>query len=257
MDTGLHGKTVLVPGSTSGLGLACARAFAGEGANVVLAGRRGDLAEKEAAALPSAVGIAVDITDDDAPRQLFDTAVEAFGAVDVLVLNSGGPPPASATEVTAAMLESALHTLLVQQQRLVELALPGMRERGWGRIVSVGSTGVQQPLDRLALSNAGRAALAGYLKTLASEVASDGVTVNMVLPGRIETDRVRSFDQAAAERSGRSEQEIREGAQAAIPAGRYGTPEEFAAAVLFLGSGAASYITGEQLRCDGGLVRAH
>lgn len=257
MDTGLRGKTVLIPGSTSGLGLACARAFAAEGANVVIAGRRGELARTEAAALPSAIGLEVDITAEDAPRQLVESALEAFGAVDILILNSGGPPPASATEVTSELLETAVHTLLLQQHRLVELALPRMRERRWGRIVGIGSTGVQQPLDRLALSNAGRAALAGYLKTLASEVAADGVTVNMVLPGRIETDRVRSFDRAAAERAGKTEDEVRSGAHATIPAGRYGRPEEFAAAVLFLASATASYITGEQLRCDGGLVRAH
>lgn len=257
MDTGLRGRTVLIPGSTSGLGLACARTFAAEGANIVLAGRRGDLARTEAASLPSAVGVEIDITDNDAPRRLFESALEAFGAVDVLVLNSGGPPPAAATEVTTELLQGAVHTLLMQQHRLVELALPGMRQRRWGRIVGIGSTGVQQPLDRLALSNAGRAALAGYLKTLASEVAADGVTVNMVLPGRIETDRVTSFDRAAAERSGQTEQEIRSGAQATIPAGRYGRPEEFAAAVVFLASEGASFITGEQLRCDGGMVRAH
>lgn len=257
MDTGLRGRTVLLPGSTSGLGLACAHAFAAEGANVVLAGRRGELARTEAASLPAAVGVEVDLTDEDAPRHLFESALEAFGGVDVLVLNSGGPPPVAATEVTTALLHEALHTLLVQQHRLVELALPGMRRSQWGRIIGIGSVGVQQPLDGLALSNAGRAGLAGYLKSLAAEVAADGVTVNMVLPGRIETDRVTSIDRLAAERSGSTEQEVRSRAQATIPAGRYGRPEEFAAAVVFLASAGASFITGEQLRCDGGMVRAH
>jgi 3-oxoacyl-[acyl-carrier protein] reductase len=239
------------------LGLACARAFADEGANVVLAGRRADVAEAEASALPSAVGIGVDLNDDDAPRLLFESTVAEFGAVDVLVLNSGGPPPAAAVGLTPSLVQQALHTLLVQQQRLVELVLPGMRERRWGRVVSIGSTGVQQPLDRLALSNMGRAALAGYLKTLATEVAADGVTVNMVLPGRIETDRVRSIDAATAERLDATEEEVRAHAESMIPAGRYGRAPEFASAVVFLASERASYITGEQLRCDGGLVRAH
>jgi 3-oxoacyl-[acyl-carrier protein] reductase len=257
VDTGLRDRTVLLPGSTGGLGLACARAFGAEGAHVVLAGRRGDVAAAEAAALPSAIGVEVDLSDPAAPDRLVDAAVAAFGAVDVLVLNSGGPPPGAAAEVTPEQTEGALHTLLAQQQRLVRAVLPGMRERGWGRIVAIGSSGVQQPLDRLALSNIGRAALAGYLKTLAAEVAPDGVTVNMVLPGRIDTDRVAALDSAAAERTGTSPEQARARSEATIPAGRYGRPEEFASAVVYLASDPAAYVTGVQLRCDGGLVRSY
>jgi 3-oxoacyl-[acyl-carrier protein] reductase len=132
-----------------------------------------------------------------------------------------------------------------------------MRAAGWGRIVAIGSTGVQQPIDGLVASNVGRAALAGYLKTLATEVAPDGVTVNMVLPGRIATDRVSGVDAAAAEKTGLSIDEVVRRSQATIPVGRYGRPEEFGAVVAFLASPAASYVTGEQIRCDGGMVRHH
>ena len=256
MDTGLRGRTVLIPGSTSGIGLACARAFAAEGANVVVAGRRGDVAKEQAAALPSAIGVAVDLADPEAPARLHQQAVEAFGAVDVLVLNGGGPPPGTAAGLATDKLEAALQTLMVQHHRLVEAALPSMRERGWGRIVAVGSSGVQEPIEMLALSNTGRAALSGYLKTLAAEVAADGVTVNMVLPGRIDTDRVAALDRARAERSGSTPEEVRAASEQAIPARRYGRPEEFAAAVVFLASEPASYVTGVRLRCDGGMVRS-
>jgi len=173
------------------------------------------------------------------------------------VLNSGGPPPGSATEATDVQLTAAVHQLLLQHQLLVSAVLPGMRQRGWGRVVAIGSSGVQQPIERLALSNIGRAGLAAYLKSLASEVAGDDVTVNMVLPGRIDTERVASLDRAAGERAGISAKEARERSEATIPAGRYGTPEEFAAVVAFLASPAASYVTGEQIRCDGGMVRSY
>lgn len=257
MDTGLQGRTALVPGASSGIGLAVATALAAEGANVVLAARRGDLVRAEAAKLGSAVGVEVDLTTQDGPASLLEQASQHFGAVDVLVLNGGGPPPGEAASLDADQLTHGVHQLLVQHQRLVSAVLPGMRERGWGRIVAVGSSGVQQPLERLALSNVGRAALAGYLKTLAGEVAADGVTVNMVLPGRIDTDRVASLDSAAAERTGSTPEKVRASSEAGIPAGRYGTPQEFAAVVTFLASTAASYVTGEQIRCDGGMVRAY
>jgi 3-oxoacyl-[acyl-carrier protein] reductase len=257
MDTGLQGRTAVVPGSSAGIGLAIARALAAEGANVVLAGRRGELVRAEAARLPSAVGVEIDLAQDDAPAALVAAAREAFGEVDVAVLNSGGPPPGGAADVTDEQTLAAMHQLAVQHQRLVAAVLPGMRERGWGRIVAVGSSGVQQPIERLALSNIGRAALAAYLKTLAGEVAPDGVTVNMVLPGRIDTDRVGQLDQAAAERTGSTAADVRARSEGNIPAGRYGTPEEFAAVVTFLASTAASYVTGEQVRCDGGMVRSY
>jgi 3-oxoacyl-[acyl-carrier protein] reductase len=257
MDTGLKGKTALVPGSSAGIGLAVARSLAAEGANVVLAGRRGDLVREEAAQLPSAVGVEIDLSSDDAPSELVRQAEESFGPVDVLVLNSGGPPPGGATELSDEQVLTAVHQLLVQHQRLVSLVLPGMRERGWGRVVAVGSSGVQQPIERLALSNIGRAGLAGYLKTIAGEVAADGVTVNMVLPGRIDTDRVGVIDSNAAQRQGITPEEARAQSEATIPAGRYGSPDEFAAVVTFLASTAASYVTGEQVRCDGGMVRGY
>lgn len=257
MDTGLTGKNVLVPGASGGIGLAIARALAAEGANVVLAARREDLVRGEAAKLPSAAGVGIDLTLDGAPERLVDAAQEAFGPLDVLVLNGGGPPPGGAAGVTSEQALAAVHQLLLQHIRLVSLTLPGMRERGWGRILAVGSSGVQSPLANLALSNIGRAGLAGYLKTLAAEVAADGVTVNMVLPGRIDTDRVASLDAAAAERTGRTAAETRAASEAGIPAQRYGTPEEFAAVVTFLASVPAAYVTGEQLRVDGGMVRSY
>lgn len=257
MDTGLQGKNVLVPGSSSGIGLAIAQSLAAEGANVVLAARRGELVREEAARLPSAVGVEVDLADDDAPALLVAEVEKAFGPVDVLVLNSGGPPPGTAAEVDDEQIMKSVHQLLLQHQRLTSLVLPGMRERGWGRIVAVGSSGIQSPLPGLALSNIGRAGLAGYLKTLSTEVAADGVTINMVLPGRIDTDRVSTIDAGAAKRTGRSPEEVRAESEASIPAKRYGRPEEFAAVVTFLASTAASYVTGEQVRCDGGLVRSY
>lgn len=257
MDTGLQGRTALVPGSSAGIGLAVARALAAEGADVVLAGRRGDIVRAEAAKLGSAEGVEVDLTAAGGPETLVTRAQERFGPVDVLILNGGGPAPGEAAGSSVDQLAQAVHQLLLQHQRLVAAVLPGMRERGWGRIVAVGSSGVQQPIERLALSNVGRAALAAYLKSLAGEVAADGVTVNMVLPGRIDTDRVASLDRFAAERAGSTPEQVRAGSEANIPAGRYGTPEEFAAVVTFLASAGASYVTGEQVRCDGGMVRAY
>jgi 3-oxoacyl-[acyl-carrier protein] reductase len=257
MDLGIEGRTAVVLGATSGLGAAVAEGLAAEGVNVVVVGRDAARVEERAAALPSAVGVVADLTDPDAPAAIADAAREAFGDVDILVLNGGGPRPGTAAALAAADVDAAVGLLVRPHVALVEQLLGGMLERGWGRIVAIGSSGVQQPIANLAASNVGRAALAGYLKTLASEVAGQGVTVNMVLPGRIDTDRVAMLDRAAAERQGTSVEEARRGSEAAIPVGRYGTPQEFAAVAVFLAGEPAGYVTGEQLRCDGGLVRSH
>jgi 3-oxoacyl-[acyl-carrier protein] reductase len=256
VDLGIAGRTALVLGSTGGLGRAVAQRLAAEQVKVVVTGRRGEQARRLAAAWNGSHGVETDLTQQDSVGRLLREVSERVGVVDILVLNSGGPPPAPATDLDAAQIAAALQTLLLRQVELVNAVLPGMRERGWGRIVGIGSSGIQAPLPNLALSNTGRAALAGYLKTLAAETAADGVTVNMVLPGRIATDRLTSLDQAAAERRGIGVDEVARQSAATIPAGRYGSPDEFGDAVAFLASDRAGYITGVQLRVDGGLVRS-
>jgi 3-oxoacyl-[acyl-carrier protein] reductase len=256
VDLGLDGRTALVCASTGGLGRATAEALAAEGARVVVSGRRADLAGQIAAGLQGAVAVPVDVTAPGAAAELVDAARRELGAdLDIVVLNGPGPKPAGATGIGEDDLRAALEALLVFHQGLVARVLPGMRERGWGRILAVGSSGVTEPLPSLALSNIGRSALAAYLKTLATEVAADGVTVNMLLPGRIDTDRVRSLDAARAEREGRDAADVAAASAAGIPAGRYGTPEEFGAVAAFLCSARASYVTGSAVRCDGGAVR--
>jgi 3-oxoacyl-[acyl-carrier protein] reductase len=256
MDLGIAGRTALVCASTGGLGEATARALGADGANVVVSGRRADRARQIASELPSAVGVGVDLTAPGGTGRLLDSAREAFGDIDILVLNGPGPKPATASVLSGTDVTEAVHNLMLVQQELVNAVLPGMRERRWGRIVAIASTGVVEPLTGLALSNIGRGALAAYLKSLAAEIASDGVTVNLVLPGRISTDRLRGLEQSVAERTGRSPEEVQAHGAAQIPAGRYGTPEEFGAVAAFLCGTGASYVTGTAIRCDGGLVGA-
>lgn len=217
-------------------------------------GRRGDVARAAAARYPGSIGLELDLTDGTSVATALDTALEQLGGVDILILNSGGPPPGSASELTATELAGSLQTLVLAQIDIVARLLPAMRTRRWGRIVAVGSSGIQQPVPNLARSNAARAALAGYLKTLSNEVAGDGVTVNMVLPGRIDTDRLTQLDEVRARTTGTDVESVRDRSRSAIPAGRYGTPGEFAAMAVFLCGGQASYVNGAQLRVDGGLV---
>ncbi|WP_433432492.1 SDR family oxidoreductase [Nonomuraea sp. CA-141351] len=251
MDLGLKGRTALVCASTGGLGEATARALAAEGARVVVAGRRGRRAREIAAELPDAIGIEADLLSAEGVEHL----VAAAGQVDILVLNGPGPRPGTAADATCDDVTAAVDALVRPHQRLISLTLPGMRARGWGRILAIGSSGIIAPLPNLAMSNLGRAALAAYLKTLAAEVAADGVTVNLLLPGRIATDRVAQLDAAAAGRAGTSVAEVEAASRATIPAGRYGRPEEFGQVAAFLCGEPASYVTGTALRCDGGLVR--
>lgn len=258
MDLGLEGKVALVTGATSGLGLASAKALAAEGASVAICGRRGDLATREAEALgPPAIGLEGDITDPDTPQRIVDDTVSRLGRIDILVGSTGGPTPGTALDTPADAYDDALALLVKPMVRLSHLVVPGMRDSGWGRIVFVTSTVVREPVPMLVLSDSVRMAVHGFAKTLAKQVASDGITVNCVLPGRIATDRVASLDRAAAEASGRALDEIRAAGERSIPAGRYGDPAEFGAAVTFFCSTQAAYITGASLPVDGGATAGH
>jgi 3-oxoacyl-[acyl-carrier protein] reductase len=266
MDLGISGKTALVAASTGGLGLAIARALAAEGVRVAVTGRRSERAKEIAAELDAisgavlagkgAIGIEADLTTAEGIATAVERTELELGPIDILVLNGPGPKPGAAATLSADDIAAAFDLLVKPQHALITRVLPGMRERRWGRILAVGSSGVIAPLPNLAVSNTGRAALAGYLKTLAAEVALDAVTVNMLLPGRIATDRVAELDQAAAKRRGTTAEEIQLESRKTIPARRYGEPAEFGAAAAFLCSAPASYITGVALRCDGGLIRS-
>lgn len=254
MDLGLQGRTALVLASTGGLGAATARAIGAEGANVVVTGRNADRAHRIAAELPSAVGVGCDLIEPGAADTLLAATRDAYGDPDIVVLNGPGPKPGKASQIDPATMQAAVDMLLAPQIAIVSQALGSMRERAWGRILSIGSSGVQQPIPALGTSNLGRAAMGSYLKTLSIEVASDGVTVNMLLPGRVATDRTAALDEAAAKSSGRTVEEAHAASVAQIPAGRYGDVAEFGAVAAFLCSAPASYVTGSQIRCDGGLV---
>ena len=207
--------------------------------------------------MPSAIGIEADITDPQAPARLVTETIEAFGRLDILVGSTGGPPPGTALDVDAEAYDAALDLLVKPMVRLSHLAIPHMRERGSGRIVFVTSVAVKEPVPMLVLSNAVRMAVHGFAKSLSRQVAADGITVNCVLPGRIATDRVASLDRAVADASGRSVDDVQAAAARAIPAGRYGEPAEFGAAVAFLCSAQAAYITGVSLPVDGGALSSH
>jgi len=256
VDLGVEGRVALVAASTGGLGLAVATSLAAEGARVVVTGRDLERARSVAATLPGATAFHLDLGVPGAPAETVDRVTVELGSVEILVTNGPGPKPKLASDTSAEDLSEAIDGLLLPQQRLIASVLPGMVKRGWGRILAIGSSGITAPLPNLVLSNVGRSALAAYIKTLASEQAHQGVTANLLLPGRINTDRVDALDAAAAARRDTDVRTVRAESFAAIPAGRYGRPEEFGAAAAFLCSDSASYITGVALRCDGGLVRS-
>jgi 3-oxoacyl-[acyl-carrier protein] reductase len=258
MDLGLKGRTAVVGGATSGLGRASARALAAEGCDLLIWSRSDDRLAATADELRREHGvrvshIAADAATPDAARTVAKAA-EAFGPIDILVSNAGGPPTVDPTATAPRDWGWALQLLSTTPIELASLLLPGMRERGWGRIVAILSYGVRQPIAELVYSNAGRAVLAAWLKTTSRTVAADGVTLNGVLPGRLATPRIHELDAGRAEREGRTEDDIRAGHLATIPAGRYGDPDEFGAVVAFLASERASYVNGQLLAVDGGLI---
>jgi 3-oxoacyl-[acyl-carrier protein] reductase len=255
MKIDLNGKRALVLGASGGLGGAIARSLSEAGATVAAAGRSEEKLKASLDGVTIAHFLSVDLTQPNAGDTLADQALATLGGVDILVNNSGGPPPSSALgtkpEVWRAQFDAMVLSLITLTTRL----MPGMKEARWGRILTVVSSGVVAPIPNLALSNALRSSLVGWSKTLAAEVAADGITANLLIPGRIATDRVAALDAAAAGRLGKSVAEVEQSALAAIPAGRYGKPEEFAAAATFLASDQASYITGTSIRIDGGMLR--
>lgn len=251
MDLGIAGRNAVVLGASKGLGGAIAAALSREGVNVLAVSRSGNAPEGSS-------GIAtqsVDLSSTEAV-DAFASELKARGDVDILVNNSGGPPPGPARGRDSAVWMEGFAATPRNFFAITDAVLDGMIARKWGRVITVASAGVVQPIPNLAISNAVRGAVAGWSKTLSDEVAPHGVTVNMLLPGRIDTDRVRSLDGHAAERTGKSVDEIVEAAKATIPTGRYGRADEFGAAGAFLASELAGYITGTMLRVDGGLIHS-
>jgi 3-oxoacyl-[acyl-carrier protein] reductase len=244
MDLGLSGRTALVCGASSGLGLASAEALAEEGANVVLFARRAEELEAHAERL-GGVAVGGDVTNDGDLEQAVATAVDRFGGLDVLVWNGGGPPPGTALDADEGLLDSAYRLLVRGAVTLVRLCLPHLERSSAGRILAVSSLAAQEPTTHLALSNTFRPALVGWLKTLSREVGPKGITVNCVAPGRIATARL---DELYPE--GPSEEHLEE-----IALRRWGTPREFGDVVCFLASDRARYVTGQTVVVDGGMKR--
>lgn len=258
MDLGLRGRTAVVGGATSGLGRASAVALAAEGCNLLIWSRDEDRLATTAEELRATHGVkvahvAADALDVEAAATVV-AAAEGFGQVDIVVLNAGGPPPVDPTATDRDAWQRAFQLLAATPIEVATRLLPGMRERRWGRIVAILSSGVRQPIGDLVYSNGGRSVLAAWLKTTARAIAVEGVTLNGVMPGRLATPRIHELDSGRAEREGRSEEEVRAMHIGTIPAGRYGQPEELGTLVAFLASERASYITGQMIAVDGGLI---
>ena len=245
MDLGLKGRTALVTGASSGLGLATAEALAGEGANVSMFARRRDLLEREADRI-GALAVRGDVTIPKDLERAVETTVAAFGGLDILVWNSGGPPPGGGADVTPESLEAALELLFIPAVRLVQLCLPYLERSVGGRILAITSIAAKEPVNHLALSNALRPGLTGWLKSLSRDLGPQGITVNCVAPGNIATARLDQLypdGPTAADLAG-------------IPLGRWGDPREFGDVVCFLASERARYVTGQTVLVDGGLQRS-
>ena len=245
MDLGLRGRTAIVCGASAGMGLAITEALADEGANVVMLARRREPLEREAERI-GALAIRGDVTNPADLQRLVERTVDAFGGIDILVNNSGGPPRGGAVEVTDDAVEDAVELLLLSVVRLTGLCLPYLGKSGHGRVINITSSTVREPVDHLALSNAVRPGVIGWAKTLAREVGPQAITVNSIAPGRIDTERLREVYP-----NGPSEADLR-----AIPLRRLGTPREVGDVVCFLASDRARYVTGAVIPVDGGLTRS-
>ena len=260
MDLGIAGKVALVAAASKGLGRASAAELAAAGARLVLCARGHEALVATRDAIAAATGadvhaVAADLSTPDGIELVARTALERHGGVDILVNNAGGPPSGPFEQHAWPQWEAAVHLTLRSAVELTRRLLPGMRERRWGRVINITSIAVKQPVDGLILSNSIRAAVTGWARTLANEVARDGITVNNVLPGFTRTDRVEQLNAARAASEGVSVAEIERRTEAQIPMRRVGEPREFGAVVAFLASERASYVTAQNVAVDGGWIR--
>lgn len=264
VDLGLQGKRVVLLASSKGIGKAIATEFVREGATVLISSRNAEhllqAAEEihqETGGLGAAPHTEVcDITDPASLEALFESAVDKLGGVDILVNNAGGPPAGSFMDMSDEDWQKAFELNLLSFIRASRLAIPHMKDAGGGRILNIASSSIKQPIDGLILSNTFRTGIVGLAKSMAMEFAGEDILVNTLGPGRIETERVEELDEKMAIKRGLSVQEVKAEMETMIPAGRYGTPEEFARTAVFLSSFANTYVTGQALVVDGGYVKA-
>ncbi|MBQ58733.1 short-chain dehydrogenase [bacterium] len=257
MDMGIKGKTALICGSSKGLGRGCAEALAAEGVNLVMNARTSSNLERTAEKIRKTYKvevktIACDVTTVDGQNKVFDT----ISNLDILVTNAGGPPPGMWYDWEQEDFLAALNANMLTPISFIKAYLPGMIAQGWGRIVNITSQSVKAPIATLGLSNAARTGLTGYVAGTARQVASKGVTINNLLPGVHDTDRIVSIDQSAVRAEGISMQQVKAKREAGIPVGRYGTRDEFGAACAFLCSQQAAFIVAQNILLDGGAINA-
>jgi len=260
MDLGLKGKIALVAASSRGLGRAVAEEFAAEGASLILCSRDAGAINRTAIEIAKATGAAMlaescDVSNPVDVARLVQSGIEHYGRIDILVTNAGGPPAGKFESFSQEQWEAATRLTLFSAIELARHVLPGMKERGWGRILNITSIAVKQPVDNLMLSNSLRAAVTGFARTLANEVATFGITVNNIMPGYTRTERVEELAGMMAEKEGITPGEFIARWEKEIPVGRVGEPREFAALAAFLVSERASYITGTSIPVDGGWIR--
>ena len=256
MDLGLKGKRAIVMAASRGLGYASALGLAREGCKLIVCSRDQARIEAAAATINQETGadvkaLVADVSSASEARRLVDAAVSAYGGLEIVVHNAGGPPAGETLQMTEEQWQKAFEQNLLSFTRIVGAAAPEMKKAGYGRVLTIASSSIKQPIPNLALSNALRAGVWGIAKTLSRELAPQGILVNVIAPGRIDTERIAELDQANAQKSGKSVEDVRKASIGGIPLGRLGRPEELANLVVFLASQAGSYITGQAITVDG------